>query len=188
MLRQLQVGKETVVLVDGAMGFNGLTELGQRTDVRLVTAGPVAPGGTGLVVDPTQPTFAGPPVQPVDPTHVTEEILLDVEGLFDLAEAPANAEPADEPYASFENALTPGTPQPDDGIILGLLGEPSIAVGQRSTRDLLEAVAPTAGTKSRRSSNFSFTWLPTAAAPPEGNGSPMSLPTRRSVTATCATW
>ncbi len=150
VLRQLQVGKETVVLVDGAMGFNGLTELGQRTDVRLVTAGPVAPGGTGLVVDPTQPTFAGPPVQPVDPTHVTEEILLDVEGLFDLAEAPANAEPADEPYASFENALTPGTPQPDDGIILGLLGEPSIAVGQRSTRDLLEAVAPTAGTKSRR--------------------------------------
>ena len=67
-----------------------------------------------------------------------------------MAEAPANAEPADEPYASFENALTPGTPQPDDGIILGLLGEPSIAVGQRSTRDLLEAVAPTAGTKSRR--------------------------------------
>ena len=150
VLRQLQVGKETVVLVDGAMGFDGLTELGQRTDVRLVTAGPVAPGGTGLVVDPTQPTFAGPPVQPVDPTYVTEEILLDVEGLFDLAEAPANAEPADEPYASFENALTPGTPQPDDGIILGLLGEPSIAVGQRSTRDLLEAVAPTAGTKSRR--------------------------------------
>ncbi len=149
-LRQLQVGEEAIVLADGAMGFDELTELGQRADVRLVTAGPVAPVGTGLVVDPSEPTPMGPPVQPVDPTHVTEEILLDVEGLLDLAEAPANAEPADEPYASIEDALVRGTPQPDDAITLGLLGEPSITVGQGSTRDLLEAVSPTAGTKARR--------------------------------------
>jgi hypothetical protein len=149
-LRQLQVGEENIVLVDGAMSSDGLAELGQRADVRLVTAGPVAPFGTGLVVDPTQPTPVGPPVHPVDPTHVTEELLLDVEGLLDLAEAPADAEPADEPYASIEDARAPGTPQPDDAITLGLLGEPSITVGQGSTRDLLEAVSPTAGTKARR--------------------------------------
>jgi hypothetical protein len=150
VLRQLQVGEETIVLVDGAMGFDGLTELGQRANVRLVTAGPVAPVGTGLVFDPTQSTPVGPPVHPVDPTHVTEEILLDVEGLLDLAEAPANAEPADEPYASFESAVGPVTPQPGDAIVLGLLGEPSITVGDLGIRDLLEAVAPTAGTKARR--------------------------------------
>jgi LysM domain len=149
-LRQLQVGEETIVLVDGAMGFDGLTELGQRADVRLVTAGPVAPVGTGLVVDPTQPTPTGLPVQPVDPIHVTEELLIDLGGLLDLAEAPANAEPADEPYASIEDALVPATPQPDDAITLGLLGEPGITVGQGSARDLLEAVSPTAGTKARR--------------------------------------
>ncbi len=63
-------GEQTIVLVDGAMVIGELTELGQRTDVRLVTAGPVAPAGTGLVIDPTHPTLVGPPVQPVDPTHV----------------------------------------------------------------------------------------------------------------------
>jgi hypothetical protein len=149
-LRQLRVGEGTIVLVDGAMGIDGLTELGRRADVRLVTAGPVAPVGTGLVVDPTQPTFVGPLAQPVEPTHVTEEILLGVEGLLDLAEEPADAEPADEPYARVESRVAPVSPQPDAAIVLGLLGEPSITVGDLGIRDLLEAVAPTAGTKARR--------------------------------------
>ena len=50
----------------------------------------------------------------------------------------------------FEGTVAPLEPQPGDSIVLGLLGEPTIAVGEGGARDLLEAVSPTAGTKARR--------------------------------------
>jgi hypothetical protein len=102
------------------------------------------------VIDPIMPTLAGRHLEPVGPPHVDEATLGDVDALLDLADAPADARPTDEPYRCFDGALTPPGAQPSDSIVLGLLGEPTIDVGESGTQDLLDAVSPTAGTKARR--------------------------------------
>jgi hypothetical protein len=149
-LTHIGSGEETVVLADAATVSGQLTELGQGAEFRLVTAGPLAPAGVGLVIDPAMPTLAGCHLEPVEPVHVDEATLGDVDALLDLADAPADAGPTDEPYRCFDGALTPPGAQPGDPIVLGLLGEPTIAVGEGAARDLLDAVSPTAGTKARR--------------------------------------
>ena len=152
-LTHIRPGEKTIVLADAAMVSGQLAELGCRSGaaaLRLVTAGPLAPAGVGLVIDPATPTLAGRHLEPVDPAHVDEATLADVDALLDLAEAPADAGPTDEPYRCFDGALTPPGAQPGDPIVLGLLGEPTIAVGESGARDLLDAVSPTAGTKARR--------------------------------------
>ena len=149
-LAHIGSGEETVVLADADMVSGQLAELGQAAAIRLVTAGPLAPAGVGLVIDPATPTLAGRHLEPVDHVHVAEATLGDVEALLDLAEAPADARPADEPYRCFDGAHTPAGAQPGDPIILGLLGEPTIAVGESRARDLLDSVSPIAGTKARR--------------------------------------
>jgi len=148
-LTHIRPGEDTVVLVDAAMVIGQFAELGQAA-LHLVTAGPLAPAGVGLIIDPANPRLAGQRLEPVDPPHVAEATLTDVEALLDLAEAPADAGPADEPYRCFDGALTPPGAQPGDLIVLGLLGEPTIAVGEGDAKDLLDAVSPTAGTKARR--------------------------------------
>jgi LysM repeat protein len=153
-LTHIGPGEQTIVLADAAMVSGRLAELGAAglgaAALRQVTAGPLAPAGVGLVIDPARPTLAGCHLEPVEPIHVDEATLGDVDALLDLADAPADAGPTDEPYRCFDGALTPPAAQPGDPIILGLLGEPTIAVGDSGARDLLDAVSPTAGTKARR--------------------------------------
>jgi hypothetical protein len=150
-LAQLHPEERTVVLVDAAAISGQLTDLlVGNTALRLVTAGPVAPAGVGLVVDPATPTLADHHLDAVQPTHVTDETLTDVEALLDLAEAPADSQPDNDPYRRFDVTATPLDALFDGPIVLGLLGEPAITVGYSGPRDLLDAVSVTAGTKARR--------------------------------------
>ena len=104
-LIHIRPGEDTVVLVDAAMVSGQLAELGESPALHLVTAGPLAPVGVGLVIDPATPTLAGQHLEPVDPAHVDEATLADVDALLDLAEAPADAWPTDEPYRCFDGAV-----------------------------------------------------------------------------------
>jgi hypothetical protein len=150
-LAQLRPEEKTVVLVDAAAVSGQLVDLVASTTVlRLVTAGPVAPPGVALIIDPATPTFADHHLDAVQSAHVTDETLTDVEALLGLAEAPADSQPDDDPYRCFDVAVTPLDALPDSPIVLGLLGEPTIAVGDDGPQDLLAAVSVTAGTKARR--------------------------------------
>jgi LysM repeat protein len=150
-IAQLRPEEKTVVLVDAAAVSGQLADLVLgSTAFRLVTAGPVAPAGIGLIIDPANPTLADHHLDAVEPTHVTDKTLTDVEGLLDLAEAPADSQPDDDPYRRFDVAATSLDALPGDLIVLGLLGEPTIALGDSGPRDLLDAVSVTAGTKARR--------------------------------------
>ena len=148
-LTHIRPGEDTVLLADAAVVSGQLAEQGPAA-LHLVTAGPLAPAGVGLVIDPIMPTLAGRHLEPVEPPHVDEATLGDVDALLDLADAPADARPTDEPYRCFGGAGTPPGVQPGDLIVLGLLGGPTIAVGESGAQDLLDAVSPTAGTKARR--------------------------------------
>jgi LysM repeat protein len=143
--------EKTVILVDAAAVSGQLADLVvDTTALRFVTAGPVAPAGVALIIDPATPILADYHLDAVQPTHVTDETLTDVEALLDLAEAPADSQPDDDPYRSFEVAATPLDALPDGPIVLGLLGDPTIVVGDSGPRDLLDAVSVTAGTRARR--------------------------------------
>ncbi len=150
-LARLRPGEDAVVLVDAASVTRQLAELAARTaGLRLVTAGPVAPAGAGLIVDPAAPTLADHQLDTVEPALVTNETLAQVEALLDLAEAPADARPDDEPYGQFTARVAPIDSPPTGPITLGILGEPTIAIGGGAPQDLLDAVSATAGTKARR--------------------------------------
>jgi hypothetical protein len=150
-LAQLRPEEKTIVLVDAATVSGQLADLVVGTTaLRLVTAGPVAPAGVALVVDPATPTLADHHLDTVQPVHVTDETLADVEGLLNLAEAPADSQPDNDPYKRFDADATPLDALSDGPIILGLLGEPTISVGESGARDLLDAASVTAGTKARR--------------------------------------
>jgi hypothetical protein len=149
-LDHIKPGESSIVLADAAMVNGDIVELGESPTLHLVTAGPLAPARVALVVDPATPTLAGRPLEPVEPAQVDEATLFDVDALLDLAEAPSDAGPSDEPYARYNGAIAPAVGLPGDFIVIGLLGEPSIAVGDDVARNLLEAVAPIAGTKARR--------------------------------------
>jgi hypothetical protein len=149
-LAHIEPGETSIVLADAAIVKGHVADLGESPTLHVITAGPLAPAGIALVVDPAAPTLAGRPLEPIEAPHVDDGTLFDVDALLDLAEAPADAGPNDEPYASFDAAVAPPQDQLSDSIILGILGEPCIAVGDGGTRDLLEGVAPTAGTKARR--------------------------------------
>jgi hypothetical protein len=150
-LAHLRQGDEAIVLIDAASVTGPLAELVVRKALlRLVTAGPVAPAGAGLVVDPANPTLAFHHFDAVESAHVTNETLAQVEALVDLADAPADARPDDEPYAQFNAGVAPLETLSEDPIMIGLLGEPIITVGVGEPRDLLDAVSEAAGTKARR--------------------------------------
>ena len=149
-LTHLRPGERSILLANAAVLNGRLSELGQSPALHLVTAGPLAPAGIGLIIDPANPNFAGQHLEPVEPAHVDESTLESVDALLDLAEAPADAGPGDEPYRCFDGPIAPLGDLPDDPIVLGIVGEPTIAVGEGGARDLLDAVSPTAGTKARR--------------------------------------
>jgi hypothetical protein len=150
-IAQLRPEEKNIVLVDAAAVSGQLADLlVDTTALRFVTAGPVAPAGVGLAIDPATPTLADHHLDAVQPTHVTDETLVDVEALLDLAEAPADSQRADDPYNRFDVATTSLDALSDGPIVLGLLGEPTIAVGDSGPQNLLDAVSVTAGTKARR--------------------------------------
>ena len=150
-LSHLEPQQKAVVLVDAATVTGQLTDLAAgNTGVCLVTAGPTAPAGAGLIIDPATPVLADHRFDPVQPPHIADETLADVDALLDLAEAPADAGPEDEPYDRFNVSVTPPEAPLAGGVILGILGEPTIAVGNSESQDLLAAVSPAAGTKARR--------------------------------------
>ena len=150
-LADLRPEEKTVVLLDADAVTGQLVDLAAGTTaLRLVTAGPVAPTGVGLIVDPVSATLGGLHLGSVQPAHVTHETLADVEALLDLAAAPAEARPEDEPYNQLNMAARPFEVPPAGPVIFGLLGEPTIAIGDSGPRDLLDVVSQTAGTKARR--------------------------------------
>jgi hypothetical protein len=150
-LGRLQPGQEAIVLADGSSLTGQLAELVAGTaGLRLVTAGPVAPAGTELVVDPADPILAHHQLDPIEPAQVTSDTLAQVKGLLDLAEAPVDARFDDEPYGQFAGKVAPLGGPPTGPITIGIFGEPTIAVGDGPSQDLLDAVSATAGTKARR--------------------------------------
>ena len=151
VLTYLPSGDEAIVLIDAALLTGQLAELVARTaGLRLVTAGPVPPAGTELVVNPAAPILADHQLDPVEPAQVTCDTLAQVGALLDLAEAPTDGRSDDQPYGKFAGRVAPLDGPPTGPISIGIFGEPTIAVGDGPSQDLLDAVSATAGTKARR--------------------------------------
>jgi len=150
-LSNLEPSQKAVVLIDAATVNGQLTELAaDSAGVYLVTAGPTAPAGAGLIIDLATPVLTDHRFDPLQAPHIADETLAEFDALFNLAEAPADAGPADEPYDRFTASVALPEAPLADGVILGILGEPTIAVGNGESQDLLTAVSPVAGTKARR--------------------------------------
>jgi hypothetical protein len=150
-LVHLRPGQEAIILADGASLTGQLAEIVARmAGLRMVTAGAIAPAGTGLLIDPADPALVDHQLDPVEPALVTNETLAQVEALLDRADAPIDALRDVEPYGRSDANSGPLDVSTTGPIVLGLLGEPTIAVGDGGPHDLLDAVSATAGTKARR--------------------------------------
>jgi hypothetical protein len=140
-----------VVLAAATVATDQLVEMAAGSSTcRLLLAGRCSPAGVGLVLDPANPVLAEHGLAPLEATHVSNAVLDDVESLLDLAEAPPITEPDDEPYRRLEVPPARVASLAPASVVLGILGDPSISLGEGEPQDLLEAVAPTAGTKARR--------------------------------------
>ena len=141
----------TIILTSAAALTGQHTNLvADTTAPRIVTAGPTPPAGVDLVIDPANPTFDAHHLNPVDPAFICDETLAHVEALLDLSEAPTETRSDDEPYRLFNVPPTPLGPATAGPMILGLLGEPTIAIRDGEARDLVDAISPTAERKARR--------------------------------------
>ncbi len=141
----------TIVLAGAAALTGQHTSLVADTPaLRIVTAGPIPPVGVDFVIDPANPTFDAHHLNPLDPAFVCDETLAHVEALLDLAEAPTETRSDDEPYRLFDVTPTPLGPATAGPVILGLLGEPTIAIRDGEARDLVDLISPTAERKARR--------------------------------------
>jgi len=138
-----------IVLVDPQTTTDRLLDaLSGAGEVHLVTAGPLAPEGTALIIDPDHPCLEDHPCGPIVSSHVSDDTLEVVQALFELAEE-------DPGTAAHENGEESELASPDDGdsegaVVIGLLGEPTISVGGGDLQDLVTAVTPTAGTRAHR--------------------------------------
>ncbi len=142
-------GEEVIVLVDPQTTTRQLLDaIRGRENVHLVTAGPAAPEGTVLILDPEHPQLEDHRLNPVRPSQVSDDSLEEVQTLFELAEGDpdANAHHGSE----ANEARRPSESVPAGKVMIGLLGEPTISVGVGDPQDLVAAVSPTAGTKARR--------------------------------------
>jgi len=141
--------EKAIVLVDSLIATDQLPDLDRgRENVHLVTAGPVAPEGTELILDPDHPQLEGHGLDPVQPTLVSDDSLEEVQTLFELAEEDPGTPTHDGGEAS--GVLRPRGETSVGQVVIGFLGEPTIAVGEGDPQDLVAAVSPTAGTKARR--------------------------------------
>src|SRR5664280_366131 len=141
--------EKAIVLVDPQSTTDQLLDsVRGRENVHLVTAGPVAPEDTVLILDPDHPSLEDHPLDPVQPSHVFDDSFEAVQTLFELAE---EAPDAAAHHGSKTNEVRwPSESAPVGEVMIGLLGEPVISVGDGDPLDLVAAVSPTAGTKARR--------------------------------------
>jgi hypothetical protein len=119
-----------------------------RENVHLVTAGPAAPEGTVLILDPEHPHLEDHRLDPVRPSQVSDDSLEEVQTLFELAEGNPGANAHNGSEAN--EARRPSESVPSGEVMIGLLGELTMSVGDGDPLDLVAAVLPTAGTKARR--------------------------------------
>ena len=142
--------EKAIVLVDPRTTTDQLLDLVRGTEnVHLVTAGPVAPDGTALVIDPEHPSFGDQTLEPVQPSHVSDDSLEEVQTLFELAEED-QAPRCQDGSETIEAHPTSEARSGREGDDRSILGEPTISVGDGGAIDLVQAVSPTAGTKARR--------------------------------------
>jgi cytoskeletal protein RodZ len=145
----LRPDEQAVVLVDPQTATDALFDVVRgRENVHLVTAGPAAPEGTALILDPDHPSLGDHGLDPVQPSYVSDDSLEEVQTLFELAEEDSDST-AD--HGTEENEVRPANESAPTGeVMIGLLGEPTISVGDGDLQDLVAAVSPIAGTKARR--------------------------------------
>ena len=142
--------EQAIVLVDSQTTPDQLLDdaVRGRGNVHVLTAGPIAPEGTELILDPDHPQLEGHGLDPVQPPQVSDDSLEEVQTLFELAE--------EDPVATAHNgsqaaeAHRPGERRSVGEVVIGFLGEPTIAVGEGHPQDLVAVVSPTAGSKARR--------------------------------------
>lgn len=145
----LRPGEQAVVLVDPQTTTDQLLDAVRGQDsMHLVTAGPVAPRGTVLIVDPEHPRLEDHPLDPVQPPQVCDDSLEEVQTLFELAEKDPEATAEDDSQAN--EVHRPGEERSVGEVVIGLLGEPVISVGNGDHQDLVAAVSPTAETRAHR--------------------------------------
>jgi len=144
----LQPDQEAIILVDSPAAKGELLDaLYDQEHVHLVTAGPVAPSNTALVVDPEYPSLDDHAFGSFKPAQVPDESIEEVQALFELAEElPGTDHLSGE---SNPERRTEGVESVGE-VIIGILGEPIIIVDGGDPRELIEAVSTTAGTKARR--------------------------------------
>jgi hypothetical protein len=141
--------EQAIVLVDSQTTPDQLLDAVRgRGNVHLLTAGPVAPEGTELILDPDHPQLDGHRLDPVQPTLVSDDSLEEVQTLFELSEEDPGTPTHDDGEAG--GVLRPRAETSVGEIVIGFLGEPTISVGDGDLQDLVAAVSPTAGTKARR--------------------------------------
>jgi hypothetical protein len=145
----LRPDQEAIVL----LGFRAtedeiLDALRDQDHVHLVTAGPLVPSNTVLVLDPKHPTLEDHFFDSATPAHVSDESLEAVQALFELAEEI----PGDTAHGSGEasGVHLSGAKGPVGEVMIGVLGELMITVDGGDPQDLVAAVSTTAGTKAGR--------------------------------------
>ena len=141
--------EQAIVLVDSQTTPDQLLDsVRGKGNVHLLTAGPVAPEGTELILDPDHPQLEGHGLDPVQPTLVSDDSLEEVQTLFELSEEDPGTPTHDDGEAS--GVLRPRGEMSVGEVMIALLGEPAISVGDGDLQDLVTAVSSTAGTKARR--------------------------------------
>jgi hypothetical protein len=141
--------EKAVVLVDPQTTAGQLLDTVRgRENVYLVTAGPAAPEGTVLILDPEHPHLEAHRLDPVQSSQVSDDSLEEVQTLFELAEG--NPDVTAYHGSKANEVCRPSESAPAGEVMIGLLGEPSISIGDGDFQDLVAAVSPTAGTKARR--------------------------------------
>ena len=141
--------QEAIVLVDSRVTEDELLDaLHNQEHVHLVTAGPVAPSNTVLVLDPEHPSLDDHGFGSSRPAHLPDESLEEMQTLFELAEGvpgnPAHFTGEASRMHSSEAGRSVGQ------VVIGVLGESMITVDGGDPRELMEAVSTTAGTKAGR--------------------------------------
>jgi hypothetical protein len=145
----MRPGGETIVLIDSQRTEDEILDAAQHQEnVRLITAGLVAPPNTVLVLDPEHPCLEDHAFGWVSPAHVSDESLEELQTLFEIAEEiPGNtnlhSNEVDKPNPSrAERSL--------GEVVIGMLGEPMITIDGCDPVQLMGAVSTTAGTKAGR--------------------------------------
>jgi hypothetical protein len=145
----LRPDQEVIVLVDSQATEDELLDAVQYQDnVHLVTAGPVVPSNTVLVLDPEHPSLEEHTLGSASPAQVSDGSLEEMQTLFEIAEeVPGNT----THHSGEVNGACLTRAEGSVGeVMIGVLGEPTVTVDSGEPEELLKAVSTTAGTKAGR--------------------------------------